>query len=253
MLLLTPSFTLWSSIAGKEAIIVFFVGIICANIVKILNGKIQIGILEVISIFGILIFKIQYMPLIILIYGLLILGVFIKQKSIFAISTCLLSFASVYLFKDKIDKLSFNVLPHFVGIGSSREAYWIEKYDVFFKAPYGMFQAFYGPTLKETSQGILQLSSFLESGFILIILTCFFLIRLPKLPVFCLLTGFITLLFLLFSTYPLGILNAGTAIRYRTGHLLFIFLIFLVIFSRDYFIRWEKRIKHKRKSGLVSA
>ena len=37
LLLLTPSFTLWSSIAGKEAIIVFFVGIICANIVKILN------------------------------------------------------------------------------------------------------------------------------------------------------------------------------------------------------------------------
>ena len=101
-----------------------------------------------------------------------------------------------------------------------------------------MFQGFFGPTFEESTQGILQNASFIESSFITSILLFLLLRNLANLPVYAFLIGLISLGWLLFASYPLGIMNAGSAVRYRTGHLLLVFVIFSVVFSREYYGRW---------------
>ena len=46
----------------------------------------------------------------------------------------------------------------------------------------------------------------------------------------------------------LGIMNAGSAVRYRTGHLLLVFLIFVILFSRSRYALWLDR----SRSGNLS-
>jgi len=248
LLVLTPSFNIWSSIASKEPLVVFFVGVLCANIVNCVEGRFRIGPLEVICFVGVFMFKVQYIPAIVAVYGFIIVGRYVRRKALFALFAGLFSIIPLYLGKDKIDNMAFGILPHFVGLGSSREAYWVETYDVFYKAPFGMFQAFFGPTLAESSKGFLQMASFIESSFIVFVLLYFVIGRFARLPVYCFFAGSFSLAWLLFATYPLGILNAGAAVRYRTGHFLLVFLIFAVIFSRAYFVRWSRNGETEKSS-----
>jgi hypothetical protein len=241
LMMLTPSFSLWSSIAGKEALVVFFVGILCAYFVKLYRNEYRFGPLEIMSTIGVGIFKIQYIPALAVLFFVVIVCKKIEQKVALAAALVILSLAPLFLFKEKIDTMAFNIIPHFLNIGSSRDAYWIEKYDVFYKAPYGMFQGFFGPTLNESYSGPLQFASFLESTIIVGVLILVLLSNIHKLPVFSLSVGFCSLGWLLFASYPLGIMNAGSAIRYRTGHLLLVVLIFTVVFSRERYVDWLGR------------
>jgi len=247
LLVLTPSFNLWSSVAGKEALLVYFVGILSAYFVKLYENRGKIGIAEILSVIGIYLFKIHYLPAIFIIYFSIIAGRYVRQKVALVVGGGLLSLAFLYLARDKIDELAFALAPHFLGYGSSREAFWIEKYDVFYKAPYGMFQGFFGPTLAESATGILQLVSFTESVIIIAALLFLFLRKIPSIPVYSFFVGSGALGWLLFASYPLGILNAGSAVRYRTGHLLLVFIIFAVILSRKHYGRWQKKGQQEKK------
>jgi hypothetical protein len=239
LLVLTPSFNIWSSVAAKEALIVFFVGTLSAYLVGLYKNRLKFGILEILSAIGVFIFKSHYVPAVLAIFLFIVVGKQVKQKAALAVGAGLLSLIPLYLFRDKVDAMAFGIAPHFLGYGSSREAYWIEKYDVFLKAPYGMFQGFFGPTLSESLSGPLQMASFMESTFIVAILLIILFRNLHKLPVFSFFVGINSLCWLLFASYPLGILNAGSAVRYRTGHLLLVFLIFAIIFSRDRYVLWR--------------
>lgn len=241
LLMLTPSFNLWSSVAAKEALIVFFVGVLCAYLVRLYQNRMRFGLLEVLCAVGVFIFKVHYVPALLAIYLFIVVGQRVRQKAVLALGASLFSLVPLYLFKDKIDAMAVGIAPHFLGYGSSRENYWIEQYDVFFKAPYGMFQGFFGPTIEESLSGPLQMMSFLESAFIVGVLLIVLLRNITTLPVFSFFVGVSSLSWLLFASYPLGILNAGSAVRYRTGHILLVFLIFAIIFSRDRYILWRER------------
>ena len=241
VLIVTPSFNLWSSIAAKEALIVFFVGVLCAYLIRLYQNRTRFGVLEGLSAIGVFIFKAHYVPTLLAIYLFIVVGQRVKQKAALALGAGLFSLVPLYLFRDKIDAMAFNIAPHFLGYGSSREMFWIDQYDVFFKAPYGMFQGFFGPTFEESFSGPLQIASFLESALIVGIMLVVLLRNFHKLPVFSFFVGIFSLGWLLFASYPLGILNAGSAVRYRTGHLLLVFLIFAIIFSRDRYIMWRAR------------
>ncbi len=241
VLIVTPSFSLWSSIAAKEALIVFFVGVLCAYFIRLYQNRMRFGLLEILCAIGVFTFKVHYVPTLLAIFLFIVVGQRVKQKVALALGGSLFSLVPLYLFKDKIDAMAFNIAPHFLGYGSSREMFWIEQYDVFFKAPYGMFQGFFGPTLEESISGPLQIASFLESAFIVGIMLLVLLRSIHKLPVFSFFVGVSSLGWLLFASYPLGILNAGSAVRYRTGHLMLVFLIFAIIFSRDRYILWRER------------
>jgi hypothetical protein len=86
----------------------------------------------------------------------------------------------------------------------------------------------------------MQMASFVESIIITAILLFLLLRNIPNMPLYSFIMGNFTLGWLLFGSYPLGILNAGAAVRYRTGHLLLVFFIFAIIFSREHFIRWQR-------------
>ena len=241
ILILTPSFNLWSSIAAKEALIVLFVGVLGAYLIRLYQNRPRIGLLEIICAIGIFIFKVHYLPALLAMYLIIVVGQRVRQKAMLAIGVSLFSLVPLYYFRDKIDAMAFNIAPHFLGYGSSREMYWIQQYDVFFKAPYGMFQGFFGPTIQESLAGPLQMASFLESAFIVGVLVTVLLLNIKNLPVFSFFVGLSSLFWLLFASYPLGILNAGTAVRYRTGHILLVILIFAIILSRERYILWLER------------
>jgi len=241
LLVLTPSFNIWSSIAAKEALIVFFTGVISAYLVRLYSNDSKIRILEIMCAIGIFIYKVHYVPALLAIYLFIVVGKQVRQKVALAVGASIFSLVPLYILRDKVDAMAFSIIPHFLGYGSTREAYWIEKYDVFYKAPYGMFQGFFGPTLEESISGPLQMASFVESAFIVVILALMLYRNLPKLPVFSIFVGLSSLGWLLFASYPLGIMNAGSAVRYRTGHLLLVFLIFAIIFSRDRYVLWRRQ------------
>jgi hypothetical protein len=253
VLIITPSFNLWSSVAAKEPLLVFFVGVICAHFVRIYLDHARIGLLEIISAVGIFLFKVHYVPTLVFIYFSIILARKVKQKSALAITVGMMSLVPLYLAKDKLDAMAFRILPHFLGYGHSRDAYWVEKYDVFTKAPYGMFQGFFGPTIAESQLGILQFASFLESSAIVGVLLLLLLRDTARIPMYCWFVGIFALGWLLFASYPLGIMNSGSAIRYRTGHLLLVFFIFAITFSRSHFIRWQANERSKTSLGKGQA
>ena len=249
LLVLTPSFNIWSSVAAKEALIVFFVGILCAYLIRLYENYSRIGLLEILSAIGVFFFKVHYVPALLVIYLFIVIGRQVKQKAALVIVAGILSLQLLYLFKDKVASMSFNVIPHFLGYGSSRAAYWTEKYDVFYKAPYGMFQGFFGPTLEESLASPLKMASFVESAFIVGILLLMMLRNAHNIPVFSVIVGISSLGWLLFASYPLGIMNAGSAVRYRTGHLLLVFLIFAIIFSRDRYVLWRSGTARRNRDG----
>jgi hypothetical protein len=240
LFVLSPSFNIWSSVAGKEALLVFFVGTLGAYLVRLYKNEAKIGVLEIVSALGVYIFKIHYAPAFVAIFFFIYIGKHVRQQIAFVIGSGSFSICLLYVYKDTVDRMAFDIVPHFLGFGSSRPAYWVEQYDVFYKAPYGMFQGFFGPTLDESTGGILKIAAFIESAGLVAMLLFLLLRNIARLPVYSLLVGAISLFWLLFASYPLGIMNPGSAIRYRTGHLLLVFVIFAVIFSRDNFIEWRR-------------
>ncbi len=238
---LTPSFNLWSSVAAKEPLIVFFIGVICAYLVKLYSNKAKLGALEIVSVIGIFFFKVHYVPALLFLYFSLIFGKNVKQKAAFVVLAGMISLVPLYLARDKVDEMAFRITPHFLSYGNSREAIWVEKYDVFSTAPYGMFQGFFGPTISESQAGPLQLASFMESTVIIALLLLLLVRRIRKLPVYSFFVGSFALGWLLFASYPLGIMNSGSAIRYRTGHLLLVVFIFTITLSRSYYLAWRKQ------------
>jgi hypothetical protein len=238
--LLLPSFNLWSSVASKESVIVLLMCIICSYIVDLYYNRGKLNILHIISIYLLYVYKPHYMAAIVFILYVSVLAKNIKQKAFFVILSGSISLIPLYIYKDRINQLSMAITEHFVGFGgSSRDAYWIDTYDIFWKAPYGMFQAFFGPTVSEAASGILHMASFIESTIIFSLLFMFLARELPRLPVYLFTLGVFTLFWILFTNYPLGILNPGSAIRYRTGYEILVFVVMAFLMSPNLFVTWR--------------
>lgn len=242
-LMMLPSFALWSSVAGKEAIVVWAMGIIGAAIVRLYDHRrvITVGFIAALSI--IYLFRDHFLPAILFIVVGTYLSFYIRQRAFLALMGGLFSAALLYLLRDRVDTMAFAILPHFSNRDGvlTRVPFWIEKYDVFKKAPYGMFQSFFGPTIGEASIGPLQLLSFTESTVLVLVLILLVVRGLRSLPVYSLIMGASTTFWILFANYPLGIMNSGSAIRYRTGYLMLIFVVVAFLMSRETFIRWSAR------------
>lgn len=73
---------------------------------------------------------------------------------------------------------------------------------------------------------------------------------LRTLPVYSLIMAATTTFWILFANYPLGIMNAGTAIRYRTGYLILIFVVAALLLSRETFIRWSAGPERTKRRAL---
>ena len=239
VLLLLPSFNVWSSVAGKEAIVVFALGIVCALIIDLYRGRARFRWIYIPAFFLIFLLKDHYLPALVFMIVGTIIAKRVRQRTFLVLVGGTLSLTPLFVFRQKIDELAFDMIPNFLGLGSSREAFWVEQYDVFWKAPGGMFQNFFGPTLAETSLGVLQLFSFVESTVIIGILLVFGLRHLPRLPAYMVFMSGFTIFWVLFTAYPFGIMNPGSAIRYRTGYEMLVFVAIIFLLSRETFVGWR--------------
>jgi hypothetical protein len=240
ILLLSPSFNIWSSVASKEAFIVFSVSIICSHIISAYNNDFRLRYLYLISGYILAVFKPHYFASLLFIYTGIVLSKFIKQKEALILLMGGVSLSFLYFFRDTIDRLSFQMLPHFLTDAgrSTRLGYWQEPYDAFIKAPMGMLLSFVGPTFEEALKNTLQMVSLMESGFILLILLLIFLARRDRIPAFAFMLVLFGIFWLLFANYPFGVMNPGSAIRYRAGYYVIIVMAFVVLLSRQAHTNW---------------
>ena len=235
-----PSFNLWSSVASKECIVVFAVCIISRYIVRAHRGEIgRFGFLEFLSFFLLYIYKNHYLPGILFVILSILVSRFVLQRSVVVLIGAAMGGGLLYVFREKIGSLALAVQTHwtlgdgeFVG-RTTRGFFFSDQNDVFLRSPYGMFQGFFGPTYAEASIGILQLAAFIESSIIIAFLLYMFIRAFWRLPVYNFLMGVGGLFWILFATYPLSIMNPGSAVRYRTGYFVFVILIFVYLMARD--------------------
>lgn len=242
LLLSFPSFGIWTSIASKEAVGVFFLGIILGYIIDVIKRNPNKNyILVTLAFYLCAIFKPQYL----IGFTALLNFVFLSRKfSLKGTGKLVLlglffasSFFVLYLFRDQINELSFILPAHFsLDAGSTREnTIWVNNFDVFLNAPYGMFIGFFGPTVSEALSKPTHLLAFLESSIILgvflyaLIKLSLITVKTGKLNVFYLGVFITATLWILFVHYPFGALNPGSAIRYRENF--YAFLVILFYFS----------------------
>jgi len=244
LLLFLPSFTIWTSVASKEAVLVFAVSILCAYFVDIYNNREKLGLLHLFCVYLIFAIKTHYLVPLLFVFIVSKVSTYVRQSTIVVLLAGFISIFILYLFRDTIDYLSFEIIPHFVGFGrSTREIFWIEQYDVFWKAPYGMYQGFFGPPLIEAFAGknILHIVSFIEGIILIGIFSYYVFYNFLKCPAYNFMLSIFAIFWMLFPNYPFGIMNPGSAIRYRSGYIVFIFFVFAVLMSRSLHNSWKKK------------
>ena len=231
LMMFLPSFTLWSSVAGKEPVIVFAMGIIAAEVVRFFSGKkFRISFLMFISFYLVFIVKEQYIPAVFQLVLYMKLREIIKLSwkadffillAIFA-ANCLL----IYFLRYKFDSYSLHRIPVLFREGdarSTRAIFFVERFDFFKKMPYLLPLAVWGPTWSETKISILHLSVFIEN--VLLLGTYIYLMKDFFLKIFkefnryyqWFFISLIAIGWLFIAQYIQGIMNPGSAIRYRTN------------------------------------
>jgi hypothetical protein len=251
LLLSFPSFGIWTSIASKEAVTTFFLGVILGFIIDILKGvKNRDYLLVPLAFYLCAVFKPQYLIAIVAMLSYLYIAKKLSLKGFGKFSLFFfglsLSLLVLYVIRFEVNSLSFTIVSHFdPDASSTREnTIWVDDFDFFWNAPYGMLIAFVGPTFSEAFARPAQLFALMESVFILVLFlyASFKLIlvslKLDRINIFMLGMFLIPALWILFVHYPFGALNPGSAIRYRSGF--YAFLVILFYFS---YIETKRRLK----------
>jgi hypothetical protein len=245
-LLSLPSFGIWTSIVGKEAISVFFMGMLASYLIDIHSSIRRPQLIELFALYLGLIFKLQYVIPVLVAFFYILIKNKLKLSSLQQLTTLLLIlFFSIYLvweFSDEINRLSFVIISHFsTDATSTRDPFWINDYDVFYKSITGIFVSFIGPTFSESLNRPAVMPFFIESFLIFSIFLSHLLymallgltkysINIYKLSLFVIIfLGILTL------SYPLGVSNYSTAIRYREGYygFLVVFYFFLFVSNKE--------------------
>jgi hypothetical protein len=237
-----PNFGVWTSIHGKEAVGCFFCCIIAVILIKKLQGKYRLKWIDYFALYLCAIFKPQY--LLYILQAIVYLDVVHKFRDkkylplLIGSFIIVLNVIAIYLVRDSIDELARGMAVHFrsndPGLAQSTrsELPWMVPYGFFQSAPYGMFIAFFGPTLSEMLRKPAQFVSGLES---LVLIICLLSLHFQALKYNLtklrfnptkFFTYFIIFIGILFIHYPFGFLNPGSAIRYRSNfYPLFVLLL----------------------------
>jgi hypothetical protein len=241
-----PSFSIWTSIAGKESISVLFMGILFGYLVDFINKMRFFNLIEFVALYFGLLMKPQYIvPIIIF-----IVFVYIKRKlgirkygDIILIMFFIgIGISIVIIFGDKINSVFYHIPAYFSLEGNStrEESFWQEDYDFLFKIPEGVFLGFTGPTLMETLERIQILPVYMES-ITLCIIILYIMLKSSNVKINTLnLSIFIFIVIgILILSYPFSVMNYSTAIRYREGYYAFLFEMIFYVFlaKRNKFIK----------------
>ena len=244
-LIMLPSFTLWTSIASKECIVTFCVAVISGYLVRQYTSNARLNVVHVFSVILLYIFKPHYLIPITYAWATQYFGRFVRQKELLAYLGLFLSLIGLVVFSEKINELAFHVQWTFEVVADVRstrvQSFFVDEFDVFFKMPEGFYLSFMGPTLEEVATSPLHLMTFIESLVLLFILIISLLVRLKDMPVYNFITSLGIIFWVLLPNYPFGVMNAGSAIRYRSGWILLIFLAITVLSSREMYLTWRSQ------------
>lgn len=242
LLFFFPSFSIWSSVAGKEALLTFALGVICGYLIKTYSRSERLGPMLLPAIYLIAVMKPHYAPALLYIFGAARICRAFPHPGLLIFLASIATLLPLFYFRNVINALSFDILPHFLGAGrSTRAPFWVEPYDVFWKAPYGMIQGFLGPTLEEAmlAKNLLHVSAYVEGLVLIGILIYFGLENFKKLPIYNVIVIVFGSFWILFPNYPFGIMNPGSAVRYRTAYSILIILLVIVLGRPETYRRWR--------------
>jgi len=250
LVLVLPSFNLWTSVASKEALVAATLGMVLAAFARLQTARRVNRAALVFFAIVLAMLKPHYFVAVLYLFAATLTTKRVKQRAAMALALGLASLSLLFLVADYLDEQARVVASHFrVGARTlTREMYFVDAYDVFFKAPYGMFQSFFGPTISEAMLGPLQMVSFVESIFLVAVLVLLAAHRLLDLRVHETVIGGFTLFWILFASYPFGIMNPGSAVRYRAGYV--VLVAFVVIFL---FVRGLHERDRVRRRGRLAA
>jgi hypothetical protein len=254
-----PNIGVWTSVLSKEAVGCFFMCIISVILVKKLQGKYSLKLIDYFALYLCLIFKPQYMLFVFQAILYLTITQKFKDRKNFPFWLGLFIIAAniilIYVARDIIDELARGMAIHFksndpsLAKSTRSELPWMEHYGFFKSAFYGMFISFFGPTFSEMLQKPAHLLSGIESSIMII---CFLSLLLPRLKYIftslrfnprVFMTYFIVFIGILFIHYPFGFLNPGSAIRYRSNFYPLFVIMILYLFT----------INRTRKSLKITA
>jgi hypothetical protein len=243
-----PNFGVWTSVLGKDAVGCFFMCIISVILVKKLQGKYSLKLIDYFALYLCLIFKPQYLLFVLqAIVYLTITHHFKDRKNFpfwFGVFIIVANVILIYLARDIIDELARGMAIHFkssdptLARSTRSELPWMEHYGFFKSALYGMFISFFGPTFSEMLHKPAHLLSGIES---MIMLLSFLILLIPRLKYIfktlrfnprVFMTYFIVFTGILFLHYPFGFLNPGSAIRYRSNFYALFVIMILYLFAR---------------------
>lgn len=252
ILLSFPSFGMWTSICSKEAIGVFFMGIILGYIIDIIEKvRYKPNLIELVSFYLLFVFKTQYVPAIFaLISYIIIINKFhLKQigKTVLFFLGIFIFFIILYLIRDYAQALAEILPKHFSfnSLSTRENTIWVNKYDIYFNSLYGMFVAFMGPTWNEALEKSIHLFAFFESSLILLVFFVYFsysFVLIAKRQIVNIYMLYIALtgtILILLGHYPFGVFNPGAAVRYRENFYAFLLLLL--------FYTYLKTVRHQSK------
>lgn len=242
VLFLSPSFTIWSSFASKEIIIVTVMAFMFTEIIHFLKDEKVHYILGFLCAFIIMFYKLQLvLPVIQLILSIWLVKKYSRHSGVVIVPLILfVNILGIFIMRDYVDDLVRGIIIHFSQSSRSTRdgAFLMQNYGFFLKLPYGMFISFFGPTISEMSTSYLHLFTAVESTLIIGTLLYLFLIRKKQVikPDFIHIMVLINLILLLmFFQTPWGILNPGSAIRYRADYYIYILLV-IYFYREDFFV-----------------
>jgi len=247
-----PTFSIWTNIFGKECVIVFALGLVFGYLIELKENKnLRPKCIQLVGFYLVLVFKPHYLIAILELISIIWIWRNIQSKIlkfIFMVLMVIFNLSILYLTKDIVDELSWVIISHFSLDGAStRDAsfIWTDKYDFFRHAFQGMYIAFIGPTFSEALSKPIQMFVFFESMVILNVFLYLFSKQLifdlsrSKINLFFMAVILNTFFWMLFVHYPFGVLNPGSAVRYRSGfvHFLFFLLLYFTQIRKMYLIK----------------
>lgn len=239
--LFLPSFNLWTSIASKEAVLLCAAGFFSALIAQLTLGYQGVKWRNFLALPLLFFYKMHYAPALLFLVLTTFVSSYVRRQSFAILVAGVASLALLVLSAQTVGDLALQIPAHFIEDGtalSTRTAFWTHWTETFTKAPEGMWLSFFGPTLSEAASGhLLHMFSFGESTILLLIIFTIVGRKALTRPAPLMFILVFVLFWLLFANYPLGVMNPGTAVRYRAGYYLFVVLVVILTSSRETYFR----------------
>jgi len=245
LILSFPTFGIWTSIASKEAVSVLFMGLIFGNVYHYsVHKKVKSVPMLMLGLYLCMLFKPLYMIPIFAIGLFLVIGKKLRAKalgwSIILVTFFIISAALIYFSIDFLNDIISYLPLHFSSEAkSTREnIFWLRDYDILNSAPLGVFLAITGPTFTEALEKTTHFISLIESYILMSVygtmLFYIFIRDFVKAKINVYYIGFLCagLIWLLLVNYPFGVLNPGSALRYRSNYSMYSLLLILAVYKR---------------------